>query len=287
MYNFKRWMVGLDFTVMDQTLIEYTAFLAHFIRPDKIYFVNVQEDLDVPDDLRREFEALETPRDELLCKEMEEEVLKYFPSYKDYDGEFQVIEGSPMKEMLRWTHIKNIDLLITGRKKVMNGSGVVPQQLARKISCSILFVPEEVEYSLNNLLVPTDFSDQSMMALEVAASIARRNDQANLYSLHCYTVPKGYYRTGKTEEQFAAIMLKHAKNNCSRFLKKFSNEGEESVEVEPLFVYDEQRHHAGQLINEQAKAVNADMVVIGARGRTDFAAIFLGSTAEKLLLTNS
>ena len=38
--------MGLDFTPMDKTLIEYASYLAAVLKPEKIYFVNAQEGLE-------------------------------------------------------------------------------------------------------------------------------------------------------------------------------------------------------------------------------------------------
>jgi len=57
-------MVGLDFTATDATLVRYTLFFCRHFQPEKIYFINVQRHLDVPDSVLQEFPNIEKPRDE-------------------------------------------------------------------------------------------------------------------------------------------------------------------------------------------------------------------------------
>lgn len=284
MYNFKRIMVGLDLSLMDKTLIEYTAFLSYYFRPEKIYFVNVQPDLDIPDELRESYPEFDQPKDELIEKELKEKVASFFRDYQDFDIECEVIEGSPRKEMLHWAHVKNIDLFIAGRKKELEGSGMVPRQLARKMSCSILFVPEKVKMSLREILVPIDFSEYCNLALEEATEISKIDQAVKIHLQHAFEVPMGYSKTGKTEEEFAEIMEKHAQTRMKKFLEKGNHISDHMVQV---FSFNQEHISPADLINKTAHEKEVDLIIIGARGRTALTALFLGSVAEKLISKDS
>jgi nucleotide-binding universal stress UspA family protein len=280
MYKFERIMVGLDLTLMDKPLIEYAAFLHHYFQPQKIYFVNIQEDLDVPDDIREQFPEFAEPRDEVIKQEMKEKVGTYFPDYASFDVEFDVIEGSPRKEMLRWVHVKNIDLLLVGRKKELKGSGLLPQQLARKVPCSVLFIPEKTRMSLRELLVPLDFSEFSRMALEEALEIGKTDQEVTIHALHTYEVPQFYKKTGKTEKEFAIIMQEHAKERYQEFVQEINLNG---TRVAPLLTLNQKRISPAVMIHDKAHEQGVDMIIIGARGRDNLSALFLGSVSEKLI----
>lgn len=284
MYNFKRIMVGLDLTLMDKTLIEYTAFLSYYFRPEKIYFINVQPDLDIPDELRTAYPEFDQPKDELIKEELKEKVRTFFGDYQDFDIDCEVFEGSPRKEMLHWAHVKNIDLLIAGRKKELQGSGMMPRQLARKISCSVLLVPEKVKMTLRDILVPVDFSDYCNMALEEAKEISKIDDAVKIHLQHAYDIPMGYSKTGKSEEEFAEIMEKHAQNRMEKFLNKGGHSQERMVKI---FSYNHEELSPADVINKVAHESGIDLIIIGARGRTALTALFLGSVAEKLITKDS
>ncbi|MEL6591290.1 MAG: universal stress protein, partial [Bacteroidota bacterium] len=217
----KRIMVGLDFTTMDRSLIQYTAFVAYYLAPEKIYFVNVQTDLDIPDSVRQAFPELQQPRDEKLRDDMEANVRRYFPDVDAYSVDYQIVEGSPRQEMARWAHIKNVDLVIMGRKALRHGKGIVPQQLARKLDCSILFVPQKVRYELKEILIANDFSNYAHAAIAQASRLQKVDPQIMLYSAHVFNLPQGYYRTGKSEEEFIKIVRTHAQKRYEQFMAEW------------------------------------------------------------------
>lgn len=275
-------MVGLDFTTIDQGLIQYTAFLAYYLNPEKIYFVNIQPDLDIPDSVRAAFPELEQPRDEKLLHDLKAKVQKWFPDQAAYEVDFQIIEGSARVELARWAHIKNVDLLILGRKSVQHGKGIVPQQLARRLDCSILFVPENVRFQLKRILIANDFSAYAKSAIQVAGQFQNIDKEIKLYSGHVFSLPQGYYRTGKSEEEFTAIMRHHAEDRYRKFL----SDCQTSDQIEPLYCFDKDHRSAARIIHETAAEKNMDLIVIGSRGHTSASAFFLGSVSEKLIRIN-
>ena len=106
---------------------------------EKVYFVHVAQDLEVPDDLPEELKKAYKPLDEELKSDMQN-MVKQYCSEKKWKVEYDVIEGNPFKELIHFSKIKNIDLIVVGRKDINEGSGVVPQKIARKAPCSVLFV---------------------------------------------------------------------------------------------------------------------------------------------------
>ncbi|MFK7925212.1 MAG: universal stress protein [Bacteroidia bacterium] len=282
MKGLKRIMVGLDFTTIDQHLIQYTAFLAYYLKPEKIYFVNIQPDLDIPDSVRAAFPELRQPRDEKLLQDLKAKVKKWFPDQDAYEVDFQIIEGSARVELARWAHIKNVDLLLLGRKSMQHGKGIVPQQLARKLDCSILFIPENVRFQLKSILIANDFSPYAKSAIQVASQFQSIDKDIKLYSGHVFSLPQGYYRTGKSEEEFTAIMRHHAEERSQKFL----SDCESSGEITPLYCFDKDHRSAARVIHETATEKNMDLIVIGSRGHTPASAFLLGSVSEKLIRIN-
>ena len=280
MYSFKRIMVGLDLTLMDRTLIQYTAFLSYYLAPEKIYFVNIQKDLDIPDEITAEYPDVKYPRDEKIREEMEREARLYFPDFEDYGTSFEVIEGSPRREMLRWSHNKDIDLLLVGHKVLSNGSGIIPRQLARKVSCSVLFVPETVSLKLDRIMIANDFSPYAKAAFESALAFGTHNPDLQIVSNYIYTVPYGYYRTGKTEQQFARIMETNAREKFKNFLGDLDVNG---AEIKSAFTYNHPKISPAHFLYEHAMKEKADILMAGARGKNAITAMFLGSVTERLI----
>lgn len=282
MNGFKRIMVGLDFTIMDKMLIQYTAFLAYYLNPEKIYFINIQPDLDIPDSVREIYPELRQPRDEKLLEDLKTKVNDHFPNLAEYEVDFQIIEGSARVELARWSHIKNVDLLLLGRKSLKHGKGIVPQHLARKLECSIMFIPEQVRFELKDILVANDFSNYAKTAIQVAGQFQQSDPSINIYSGHVFNLPQGYYRTGKSEAEFAEIMEHHAHSRYQQFRAEIPT----SIRLTPLYCFDKDHRSAARVIHETATKQNIDLIVIGSRGHTSTSAFLLGSVSEKLIRIN-
>lgn len=282
MNGFKRIMVGLDFTNMDKKLIQYTAFLAHYLPTEKIYFINIQPDLDIPDSVREAFPELRQPRDEKLLEEIKTKVKADFADLDEYEVDFQIVEGSARTELARWAHIKNIDLLLLGRKSLQHGKGIVPQQLARKLACSIMFIPEKVRFQLKEILVANDFSNYAKTAVRVAGQFQATDPEINIYSGHVFHLPQGYYRTGKSATEFAEIMQQHAQERHQKFISEIPK----SIAIRPLYCFDKDHRSAARVIHETANKQQIDLIVIGSRGHTSTSAFLLGSVSEKLIRIN-
>lgn len=280
MYEFKRIMIALDLSEMDEVLLKYVSGFCGLIKPEKIYFLNIQPNLDLDDDVKELLGGFEKPSDELLTENMKKEVSKFFTNNSNAEVSYKVVEGNPSQELLRWTKIKDIDLLIMGRKEKSAGSGITPQQVSSKVMSSVLIVPEGItDYKLNEIFVPVDFSEYSELSTDVAYYLKENNPKINLKFHHIYNLPLGYEKTGKSAEEFSEIM----KNNAAqKFQKMKAKIGEKMSSAECTFnLYNEES--IGKELKEAADKVNANLIVMGAKGRTLATQVFLGSATEKLI----
>lgn len=279
MYRYKRIMIGLDFTPMDKTLIQTASFLAALLKPEKIYFVNAQERLENQEEWLADYPELDGPIDEKFKEEIEAELKLHYKAVDGVDTESIILEGSVVKELYQHVHIKQIDLLVVGRKNGLNGTGTISQKLARKVPASILFVPEGAKPLLANIMVASDFSHNSLLALEEAVELAQLNNHCSITLLNTYRLPLGYYKTGKTEAEFNQIASAHAERKCIHFLNEIDTKG---IGIKPYFVRNKE-HDTHEAIYDFALEQQASIIVIGGKGHTNFSALLLGSVAEKLI----
>jgi nucleotide-binding universal stress UspA family protein len=278
MYGFKRLLVGVSFAKQKGASIRYAAMISRLAQSEEVVFLHVASQVDVSDDLLKEYPDLIQPVDEYARGEMEKLVQKYFDGHPDTRISYKVVEGSPLVEFLRKAKEEDIDLIIMRKREEPTEKGTLFEKLARKAPCSVLFVPEGSKAWFTNILVPVDFSDNSLDALETAVAVgsAARGIE-ELYCLHVYSVPLGYYKTGKSYEQFAEIMKGHAEKNYKEFTKKVDLKGLSAV---PIFKL-EKKESKG--IEEVVKERGISLVVLGARGRRAGAGVLLGSVTEHLI----
>lgn len=282
MYLIKKMVVCLDQTSLDQTLIQHAAFIAQVNQTKKIYFVNVIKNLSIPKEVLEEFPNLVENMVNERQEAMESVVNQHFRNPKDISLNYIVKEGSLSKKILKLAEEKSADMILIGRKVHLPGTGVASTRLARRASCSLLIVPEGSVTKMKRLLVPSDFSDYSKDALEEAIMIAEKHGGLEIVCQNVFTVPSGYHYTGKTYDEFTQIMRMHAEINYKKFIRKIDTKGNK---ITPVYTQDVNDDPVEEIV-AKAKEIDADGIIIGAKGRTAATALFIGSMAERLIQYN-
>lgn len=276
MYPLKRLLVALDNTEIDETLIAYASSIAQTLKVEKVYFFHVAKSLDLPEGLGDKYPDLLAPVDESLKNDF---LTKIKPKF-DASCEFEIVlkEGNAADQVLRWSEIKAIDLLIVGRKIELKGQGVLSGRLAQVAHCSVLFVPENAKPQITKILIPVDFSKHSSMSLDAAMTFQKANGVTILLQ-NSYRVPWGYHTTGKSFEEFADVMREHAAEDANKYLEK--NKLDPS-KFEVVLCLDEDDNPAA-CAYEEAGNNKADLIIMSSKGRSGLANMLLGSVAEKMI----
>ncbi|MDX5438538.1 MAG: universal stress protein [Pontibacter sp.] len=279
MDTLNRIMVGLDLSPMDETLVNYAAFLSKELNLEKVYFIHIEKSLDLPEEMLQGINHEQVPVDESLRHKIG---LLVDPAFADLqtDVEILVEEGVPLKGLLHWSKIKQVDLMLVGRKLRLRGSGVLAQKLLRTGKLGVLFVPETADPHLNHIMVSVDFSEYSEMALDRVLHSALNRPGTHVYCLHVYQVPTGYRTLGMTYEAFEERMRGFAQEKYNKLLSRFP---ELKDRAQFVMVKKAPEDDIGELVVMEAKRVRADMLVIGAKGLTAAAHFVLGSVTEKIL----
>jgi nucleotide-binding universal stress UspA family protein len=281
MKHFYKAMIGLDLTEMDDILIKKTIVYLKFLGIDKCYFVHVAKNLAIPDEVLKNHPELLAPGDESIEALIKDKLKAYdFPDSMDIEV-FAEEGAHPLETLLRWAKIKDVDLIIMGRKEELEGSGSLAKGVAKKAPCSILLLQERRAPGLpKKIMIPSDFSDHTDLIYDFGERISEELG-AELIPVHLYEVPHGYSKTGKTFEEFSEIMKENARHDFNRFIQKHNHK-----ELECKFVLNNGEGQ-GKALLEEAEKLGADMILLGSRGKTKSAAILLGSVAEKLVLVNN
>ncbi|MDX5422506.1 MAG: universal stress protein [Hymenobacteraceae bacterium] len=281
MNTLNRLMVGLDLTIMDETLINYAAFLAAELQIEKVYFIHVEKSLEVPNELLQNLQRENLPADETIRQAIEAKVFPAFERMPQVGVEVLVEEGSPLKELLHWSKVKQVDMMLVGRKLRLRGSGVLAQKLLRTGRVGVLFVPETYDRpNLQRVVVSTDFSEYSEMALDRVLHSALAKPEIRVICLHVYQVPTGYRTLGISYEDFDKRMRGFAEEKFNNLMKRFPELGDRA---ELMLVRQEDEDEIGELVVMESKRARADMLVVGAKGMSAAALFVLGSVTEKIL----
>ena len=277
MKRYKRLLAVLGMEDWDRITIEFTATVSRMAQSEEVHFLYLITDPDISEFLLKGYSDLLPPKDEFARARLRELVAKYFDGYPGSRRIYEIVEKLPLSEVLRLVRKKQIDLVLTGQSIDQQVNVMLPVKVARKAPCSVLIVPEAVGSQIKNILVPVDFSEISADAVDVATALASALEVPGISLLHVYRVPIGYYKTGKTCETFGEIIKKHAQKRYQEFIDNCALRG---VTADSLFRLG---HDPSKIINKVVYEQGIDLVVIGARGRTNDAAALLGSVTERVI----
>ncbi len=131
---------------------------------------------------------------------------------------------------------------------------------------------------MKTILVPVDFSEHSEYALEVAASIAKKQN-AEIIVVHMMGLNESYLTKDEQQEVFNAIyFMKLTKQRFDKFLDKdYLKDIDVSQVVKSHKVFNE--------INEVTQEYEADLIVMGSHGSAGVKEVFVGSNTEKVVRT--
>lgn len=257
-------LAGIDFSHSDEKVIALSTLFQTIYSPINLVFYHV-----IPP------EEYESPITDIQTK-----VKQRVEAYLDGDnyGKFDVLVETGDKEALWIEKSKDIgvDLLILGRKTNID-KPFLTHRLINTSGCSLCLVPEHAGTVLKQVVVGVDFSKESKSAVEAALALAN-NTGAEIHCVNVYSVPVGFYSSGKSYEEYAEIMKQNALRAAEEFRKKMGN----SLPLDFDFVLDEDDSPSDKL-SEYAAQKNADLVCVGSGGLSPFAAIFFDTTVEKIM----
>ncbi|MFW6157567.1 MAG: universal stress protein [Balneolaceae bacterium] len=278
MNSFNHWMVCLDLTNMDDILLGYSKYFSTVLKPEAVTFLHIVEAPEVAEDLQELFPEADGIREleEVIRDELASKIEKYYGDPNtDIDTQILIKSGNATNRIIELMEGVKPDLLFLGKKSGYPGEGVIARRVVKYVPCSILFVPENSRYRLENLLVPIDFSRQSAKAIRCAEMIAEAGE-GRFKAQHVYKYPARFFPYIPSDE-FEETMQEHLDEELNKFKKK--NEVDSSFEC--VFSVND-GNKAGDKIYDQAVREQTDLIIVGAKGRSNVAALLTDELADKL-----
>lgn len=198
---------------------------------------------------------------------------------RDVRVECHAVFGPPPHALLRAAHLARCDLVVVGTRglgglpRFLLGS--VADRVARTSPVPVLVVPEAAERgarATRTILCGHDFSEQARVALRAAASLASFHGAA-LHVVHAWEPHAAMARhpelTSAHEHELQRALAADARSAGARVVTHAVRRG---VPYEVL--------------TAEARAVGADLIVLGSTGRSGPSRFLLGSVAERVLRTS-
>ncbi len=189
-----------------------------------------------------------------------------------------VVGGSPLSEILRYAHHKEVDLVILGRRAGEEESSAFSRRVASKARCCVLVFPDGAAPQWNRILVPVRNSECSGNALAAACGLGSASG-AEVVCLNVYWVRSGYLNIGTSLEKQIALMGELAHRECEQLRDSTDAAG---ANLTIRCVPDLYRKPV-PVILEQIGGESADLLVIGAHGRRGIAGMLLGNVTEQII----
>lgn len=194
--------------------------------------------------------------------------------------------GTGWIELCRMVVDEGFDLLIVGSHKrhllgrVMLGSS--GNKLLRKCPCPVWVVSPHHSVTVRSILVATDFTEASDLAVEIAKSLTEMFG-AQLHVLHAVEYPhmltyKAINIPAEYLTDYRFQVYREAKREFDDMLARYGLTG---------LVGEDNRHlvsgHASNAILDTAESKNVDLVVMGSVARSGLKGLLMGNTAESVL----
>lgn len=210
---------------------------------------------------------------------------KFMPAHPGRsDCKLHIVVNNPRYATLKLIDELKADLLVMGvRGDDSGGKGPGPLATActESAPCPVLLAAENHPGVFKRVVACVDFSPNSMRALEAAARVALQ-DSAALHVLHVYRAPWRDSRLAvlqglnpARQEAVVAELRTKLQQQCGAL-------GEEFKYLKPTLEVVEHQSH-GRGIVDYARRVDADLIALGTRGRTNLRDVVLGSTAERVI----
>lgn len=135
--------------------------------------------------------------------------------------------------------------------------------------------------AIKNVLVATDFSEPSGIALEYGRELARTY-QATLHVLHVADDLQWRYSLDMSPALLLGVQEDLEETARARFSELLSDEDRQQLHVRAVV---QTASSPAEAIVAYARAERADVIVIGTHGRSGLAHLFMGSVAERVVRT--
>ena len=132
---------------------------------------------------------------------------------------------------------------------------------------------------MKNILVPTDFSEHSIYAVDVAVDLAKKNG-ATIFLLHCVELLQRFVTESTSVLPEELFFMREASNNVKKLSLELQAKG---VEVKTVVETSTLTNSVKTLLEKES----IDFIVMGSTGATGSKELFLGSNAEKIVRTSS
>ncbi len=285
MERLKSIVVGVDFSTFSQVALDRAIRMARRNQA-KLHVIHVIED-SVVSDLR---EALGVDAEQFhqevsaaALQRLDDLIVESDPEGVELEAE--AVIGIPLQLILQRVQDVKADLLAVGMKGASGRSvraGTLATRCVRKAATRVMLVHESQPEHFTSVVACVDFSEVSTRVVEQAVRVAVLN-KAALHVMHAFYPPwKVLHYMAPTRQAAPDYQEQYRQNlkaRLEKLLEPFKDETRE-LDVQCHLV---EISETAEAIAESKKEFDADLIVLGTRGRTHLRSLLLGTTAERII----
>lgn len=276
-------VIGLEFGRTDEKVLAFSQYVTHNIPTASAHFVHV---VPAPQLLESFYEDLASRYDikSAIQQNLEKKIKSHFQG-QQLIPTHEAREGQPLKELLEVAKEREADLVIIGQKARPQEHGILAKNLARQAKGNALVVPEGAAVKISKVLVPIDFSPNSVKAFQAALSLKRQmEDNVEIVCLNVFDLPNfSSYDVGRSPEQFRNWVVESRKEAFQNFLTAYAPKDQHDI---PTVLVERKGPGLAHYILQFAKQEEFDLIVMGAKGHSTLERLLMGSVTERILTLN-
>jgi nucleotide-binding universal stress UspA family protein len=181
--------------------------------------------------------------------------------------------GDVFKKIIDTATTEESNLVIMGRRGITRLERALMGSVTTKIighsSRNVLIVPRDSTITWKNIVIATDGSKYSETAAQEALALVKRcNKKCALHAIAITRKSASDERITSSHDALGEIQ---------------SHAEQENIQVDTLLIKGKPHESIHEAIIEYATEKNADIIVMGNRGRTSIQRLLIGSVAERVI----
>jgi len=269
-------LVCLDLSEIDEDVIHYSAVIAKYFNAERVTLTHIIQPSDLPKKDEDSLNEVKSSIDEMISTEFKNFLKKELGDDVIINIHTQIAKDDGLETIVTNVEDLDVDVLMIGQKYGEYRQKFHSRKPFAESDCDVLFVPENPPLQISRILCAIDYSEISKTAFAKAFYL-HKNQNSDLICYYLQDISRTYFpATTSTSENY---IQSKAETKHRDFLSQFNLNPEDY----PLKIgTGEQLTSEAEKLYKTAGEMKADLIIIGAAGKTSNETSLLGNIAETL-----
>lgn len=266
-------LIGLDLSEMDTCLIAYTQILNKILSVEKVVFLHNVKVGELPHDF------LNAQNIDRITNQIKQRLHNQIQA-TDPVYEFEILVKMERYSEIAFMNLfkkEQFDLLVLGNKQNFVGNGALAQKLIRVLPSATILVPETYKIPVTKIINAIDFSKYTTAIMKWADQFTNnsKGQKIDHSAIYISKFNWAFLPTITVQGIKEATDLDIA-NRQNKWNEKYASYSD--IEIIPAL-----DKSVPTTLLEYTERTQANILILGVKGRTGFKDLFLGSVANDIL----